>query len=172
MAETDASWIAPITSVSLTAWPGEAPALAERLRAAVGLKLAEARRWTEAGELVCIWLGPDHWQIEREGTHDLARMLAVAAGPHGGVIDVTDARAVLRIAGSASRSILSRLLPLDLHPRAFGPHHAASTLAAHISVQIRQIDATPTYHLACPCSYANSLRSAVEQASVGRLRWR
>jgi heterotetrameric sarcosine oxidase gamma subunit len=172
VAETWARWIAPLTVVSLTAWPGEAAALAERLRARFGLELAEAGRWTEAGDLACIWLAPDHWQIERAGAHDLAPDLAALAGPHGGVIDVTDARAALRIGGGGSRDLLARLLPLDLHPRAFAPHRAASTIAAHIGVQIRQIDATPTYDLACLRSYAESLRRAVEHAGAGSLMWR
>lgn len=170
MVDAQARWIAPVTAVSLTAWPDAAPALADGMRAAFGLELAAAGRWTATGELVSVWLGPDHWQIERAGTHDLARAVIAAAGPHAGVIDVSDARAVLRLEGPASRDILARLLPLDLHPRAFAPHRAASTIAAHIGVQLRQIDATPTYDLACLRSYADSLWRAVAHAGAERIR--
>ena len=170
MTDTDARWLAPGTVVSLTAWPGAAASLAERVRGAFGLELAASGRWTEAGDLVCIRLGPDHWQIERAGTHDLARDLTTAAGPDAGIIDISDARVVLRLSGPASPEILACLLPLDLHPRAFAPHHAASTVAAHITVQFRQIDTIPTYDIACLRSYADSLRRAVAQAGGRRIR--
>jgi sarcosine oxidase subunit gamma len=169
VADAQARWIEPLTVVSLTAWPGAAAALAARLRDGFGLDLAGPGRWTAAGDLVCVWLGPDHWQIERAGTHDLAGELGAAVESDGGVIDLSDARAVLRLTGPASADILARLVPLDLHPRAFAPHRAASTLAAHIAVQLRQIDTTPTYMLACPRSYAASLRRALDHAGGGRI---
>ncbi len=159
-----------MTAVSVTAWPGATAALGERLHTAFGLALAAPRRWTAAGALVSVWLGPDHWQIEHADMPDLARQLAAAAGPHGGVIDVSDACAALRLSGPASRDVLARLLPLDLHPRVFAPGHAAASVAAHIDVRLRQIDAAPTYDLACPRSYADSLWHALEHAGVERIR--
>ncbi|MBN9508813.1 MAG: hypothetical protein J0I21_06780 [Alphaproteobacteria bacterium] len=171
MADCTARWIAPITAVSLAAWPGEAPALAARLRARFALDLAAPGRWTQADGLVCVWLAPDHWQIERVGRHDLLPALVAAAAEHGAAIDVSDARAVLRLSGPGSRDLLARLLPLDLHPRAFAPHHAASTVAAHIGVQVRQIDARPTYDLACLRSYAESLGRAVDHRGGLALGW-
>lgn len=167
MADSALRWLPPVSSVSLTAWPGAAPALAARLLAQCGLTLATAGHWTAAQDLVSVWLAPDHWQIESAAASDLAARLIAVAGAHGGVIDVTDARAVLRLTGPASRDVLARLLPLDLHPRAFAPHDAATTVAAHITVQLRQIDAAPTYDLACLRSYADSLWHAVTQAGGG-----
>lgn len=171
MADTTARWIGPVTAVSFTAWPGQAQALAARVRAQFKLDLAAPGRWTQADALACVWLGPDRWQMERAGRHDLLPVLVTVAGEHGTAIDVSDARAVLRLSGPGSRDILSRLLPLDLHPRAFAPHHAASTVAAHIGVQLRQIDAAPTYDLTCARSYAESLRRAVDHAGGTALRW-
>lgn len=170
MVDAEARWIEPLTVVLLTAWREAAASLAARVRDAFGLDLAEPGRWTAAGDLMCVWLGPEHWQIERAGTHGLVSDLHAVAGSDGGVIDLSDARAVMRIAGLASADILARLVPLDLHPRAFAPHHAAGTLAAHIAVQLRQIDTTPTYDLACPRSCAGSLRRAVEHAGGGQIR--
>lgn len=171
MADTSARWLEPASAVALTAWPGQAPALAARLRDRFGLALAAPGRWTQADALVCVWLAPDRWQIEHAGRHDLLPALADTAGEHGAVIDVSDARAVLRLTGPASRDILARLLPLDLHPREFAPHHAAGTVAAHIGVQLRQIDAAPSYDLACLRSYADSLRRAVAHAAGVALHW-
>ena len=166
MAEARASWRPPVTSVSVTAWPGEAAALAARVQAAFGLALPAPGRWTAAGGMVAVWLGPGHWQVEQDGRPDLAEALADAVGAHGGVIDVSDARAVLRLSGPGSRDVLARLLPLDLHPRAFAPGCAASSVAAHLSVQLRQIDDAPSYDLGCLRGYAGSLAHAVAEAGA------
>jgi len=166
VADAQAHWMAPVTAVCVTAWPGAAAALATRLDAAFGLAPAAPGCWTAAGALVCVWLGPDRWQIEHPGAPDLARQLADAVGELGGVIEVTDARAVLCVTGTGSREVLARLLPLDLHPRAFGPGRAAASIAAHVSVYVRQIDAAPTWQIACPRGYAESLAHAVASAGA------
>ena len=79
---------------------------------------------------------------------------------------MSDARAVLCVAGPDSREVLARLLPLDLHPRAFGPGRAAASIVAHISVYLRQIDAVPTFQLACLRGYAGSLAHALASAGA------
>ena len=166
MADARATWRPPFTSVSVTAWPGEADALAARVQAAFGLTLPPPGRWTAEAGLVAVWLGPEQWQVEHDDRPDLAASLAAAIGPHGGVIDVSDARAVLRLSGPGSREVLARLLPLDLHPRAFAPGSAANSLAAHLSVQLRQIDEVPSYELGCLRGYADSLAHAVTEAGA------
>lgn len=166
MADARFSWLPPATSVSVTAWPGAAEALAARVAAALGLVLAPAGRFTEAGDLTCVWLAPGHWQIEHPDRPDLVDTLAEAVGEAGGVIDVSDGWAALRLAGPDGRAVLARVLPLDLHPRAFGPGHAASTHAAHLTVRVRQIDAAPTYDLACLCGYRDSLARALLHAGA------
>lgn len=156
----------PVVAVSVTAWPGAAPALGARLTAALGLSLAPAGRFVAAGDLTCAWLAPDHWQIEHPDRPDLADLLGGIVGADGGVIDVSDAWAVLRVGGADSRDALARLLPLDLHPRAFAPGQAASTVAAHLTVRLRQIDDRPTFDLACLRGYAGSLAQAVRHAGA------
>ena len=166
MADAQAHWMAPVIAVCVTACPGEAAALAARLEAAFGVALAAPGCWTASGALACVWLAPDRWQIEYPDAPDLARRLADAVGELGGVIDVSDARAVLCVTGTGSRDVLGRLLPLDLHPHAFEPGRAASSVAAHISVYVRQIDSAPTWQLACLRGYAEALARAVATAGA------
>jgi methylglutamate dehydrogenase subunit D len=159
-----------LSIVSVTAWRGAAPALAGALQAAFGLELPPPGRWTQSGDLVALWAGPGHWWLQRDRA--LLAELAPIAGAHAGLIDISDARAVLRLAGAAAPTILASLLPIDLHPRAFQPGHLATTVAAHIGVQIRQLDAAPTYELSCLRSFAGSLWRAVELAGAGRISLR
>lgn len=166
MAEVTAHWMPPVSAVCVTAWPGTTAALAARLRDALGLELAAPGCWTASGEIVCVWLGPDRWQIEHADRPDLARQLSDVTGGLGGAIEMSDARVVLSVAGEGSREVLARLLPLDLHPRAFGPGRTAATVAAHISVYVRQIDSVPTWQIACPRGYAESFAHAVATAGA------
>jgi heterotetrameric sarcosine oxidase gamma subunit len=162
--------VEPLSVVSVTAWNGSAAALADAVRAAFGLDLPPPGRWTQAGELAALWVGPDHWWLQREHASALLAELTPVAGDHAALIDISDARAVLSISGPAAPTILASLLPIDLHPRAFLPGYVASTVAAHIGVQVRQIDAAPTYHLSCLRSFAGSLWRSVELAGAGRIR--
>ncbi len=165
-----ASAVGMLSIVSVTAWRGRIPALAAALHAGFGLDLAAAGRWTGSDVLACIWSAPGHWHIQRQGCGRLADDLAAALGAEAGQIDVSDARAALRISGPGAPAMLARLLPIDLHPRAFAPQLAAATLAGHISVQLRQIDAAPSYEIACSRSYAASLWQALATAGAGALR--
>ncbi len=166
---TTAMPIEPRSVVSITAWRGAAPALADAAQVTFGLTLPQPGRWIEHNGLAAIWAGPGHWWLQRDGRSELLAELAPLA-PHAGLIDMSDARAVLRLSGPAARDILMGLLPLDLHPRSFTPGCAASTLAAHMGVHVRQLDDAPTYDLSCLRSYAGSLWRALELASAGPLR--
>jgi heterotetrameric sarcosine oxidase gamma subunit len=111
-----------------------------------------------------IWSGPEQWRaVSREGG-DLAGHLAACAGELASVTDLTGSRAVIEVSGPHARDGLMKLLPVDLHPRVFAVGDTALTLAAHISVQVWQADATPTYVLACPRSFGCSLWAAVTAA--------
>ncbi len=162
--------VEPLSVVSVTAWRGQVAELAGMVRATFGLDLPPAGRWSERDGLISVWAGPGHWWLQRAGRTPLLRQLAPLA-PYAGLIDISDARAVLRLSGPAARDILTGLLPLDLHPRAFAPGHVASTIAAHMTVQVRQIDDAPTYDLACLRSYAGSLWRALELAGAGSPRF-
>jgi len=160
----------PLSVVALTAWKGAETTLADALRVAFGLSLPAAGRWTEAADIAALWVGPGHWWLQRERASALFAELEPVVGGHAALIDISDARAVLRVSGAAAPTILASLLPIDLHPRAFRPGQVASTVAAHIGVQIRQLDDAPTYDLSCLRSFAGSLWRSVELAGAGRIR--
>jgi methylglutamate dehydrogenase subunit D len=159
-----------VAAVSMTVWPGHEAALAASMRGAFGVGLPAAGRWSQAGAVTLVWLGPGHFSVERAGGAPLLPEIAAIAGDDAALIDQTDARAVLRLSGAAAQNILAALLPIDLHPRAFAPGHAATTVAAHLTVQVRQLDDAPSYDLAVSRSFAGSLWRALELCGAGRLR--
>ena len=60
------------------------------------------------------------------------------------------------VSGPRARDVLAKGLPIDLHPKAFGPGDAATTVASLIGVQLWQVDEAPAYDLAVFRGYAGS----------------
>ena len=144
--------------VSLAARRGAAAALAATVRRELGATLPVPGTWTAAGDLTCICTAPGQWLVmqARDDGALLAR-LTVAVQACGLLIDLSDSRVAVCIAGAGAREVLAKGLPLDLHPRAMRAGDAAATVAAHVPVLVRQLDDAPTYELMCARSLAGSL---------------
>jgi sarcosine oxidase subunit gamma len=140
---------------SIQARRGRAGELARLVRERFGVELPEGPRRVAAGEVAFVGTGPGKWLAILEPGADLD-LAGVAA-----VVDQSDAYAVVRAEGPAAREALQKLLPIDLHPRAFGPGDAAATSLGHIGVLLWQLDAVPCYEIAAPRSYAGSFCHAL-----------
>ena len=115
-----------------------------------GFELPEAPKRVAAGNVAFVGTGPGKWlAISEHGADlDLSGMAAV--------VDQSDAWGVMRVEGPAAREMLQQRLPIDLHPRDFGPGDAAATSLGHIGVLLWQLDDAPSYEIAAPRSYAGS----------------
>jgi heterotetrameric sarcosine oxidase gamma subunit len=71
---------------------------------------------------------------------------------------------VLHLSGPRARDVLAKLVAVDLHPRAFRAGDTAITLAAHIGVQLWQVDESPAYRLLAFRGFAGSLAAALVAA--------
>ena len=120
------------------------------------------------GELAFAWTGPGQWLAigaAAEGAALVGQLRAELSGL-ASISDQTDGRVLIRLRGPEVRGLLAKGLPIDLHPRAFAPGHAAVTVLGQVGVYIWQVDAQPTYDLAVPTSYAAHVwRWIVEAAS-------
>jgi len=106
-----------------------------------------------AGAASLLWLAPDQWLAV--GTGDLAsRLTAVLGTLHHLVCDVSAGRRVLELAGPAARTVLSKGMSLDLHPRAFKPGQCAQSALARVPVLLHQLDESPRYRLYLRRSFA------------------
>ena len=142
----------------VTARRGRSPDLVAAARAAFGIAPRLEPRCVESGSLAFVWSGPDRWLAHslQEPPGGMEALLAPLAA-HAAIVDLSHARALMRISGPRARDALAKGLPIDLHPRAFGPGDTAMTAVAHIAVQLWQTDATPAYVLSVPRSLAGSL---------------
>ena len=106
--------------------------------AALGLPVPAVRRMVRAGDRAALWMAPDEVLIlgPDAALDAMAAMAPALAGAHHLMADVTDARALFRIAGPRAREVLAKLCPVDLHPAAFGPGDVRRTRAAQVAAAI------------------------------------
>jgi len=123
---------------------GQLEALARRIGELYDIELPRGRGRASAREVALLGLGPDSWLASNEiDGNDFAVSLRAALGPIASVSDQSDGYAVLRLSGSRVRETLAKLIPIDLHPRAFRAGDAASTVASHIGVTLWRLDDVP-----------------------------
>ena len=137
---------------------GQSSALAAAARRAFGVELPVSPRRIETQAIAFTWCGPRQWLASAGGgdSDALAQKLAVAFTNLASITAQGDGRAVLRLSGPRASDTLAKGLPLDLHELIFKPGDTALSVIAHISVQITQIDAAPTYEVIAPRSFAGS----------------
>ena len=153
-----------LTWQALTLRRGQRAALATRLDAAFGLTLPEAPGAQFAGATTLLWTGADRLVLLSQGPPDTD--LTQVVGDAADVTDLTGSQASVAITGPGARALLGKLVPIDLHPRCFGPGSAAMTLLGHFGVTLWQTDDTPSYRLSCYRSFATALWRAVRVAGA------
>lgn len=147
-----------LTMASFAAVRGKEAALREAIRTAYGADLPKGCGRVEGNGIAFVWAGPDQWLAiaEGDGTRDLETELKAKLVDIASVVDQSDGRVIVRISGTRAREVLAKGVPVDLHPRVFGPGSVAITHASHIGVIMWQLDDAPTYELAMFRSYADS----------------
>jgi sarcosine oxidase, subunit gamma len=92
--------------------------------------------------VTALWLGPDEWLLATPpgAQEELARRLAdTLAGRHAALVDISDARTVVRVEGPRARDLLAKACPLDLHPRVFGLDAVAQSLVGKAGVILHRV---------------------------------
>ncbi len=133
--------------------------------AAMGQALPAMGRFSSVDGLILARVTPYQVLAMREGA-DAALMQELAGlGAEAGLIDLSDARIGVRMAGRGAGARLSHLITLDLHPLHFGPGQCAQTLMAHMSVLLLQ-HAIDDYEVQVSTSYAASFLRAIDTVAA------
>ena len=153
-------------------------ALTARVRQRFGIELPRGPRRIAAGDVAFAGLGPAAWLASSEERGNaFALTLKEAVGDTASVADQSSGYAMLRLTGPKLRETLAKVLPIDLHPRAFAPGDVASTTASHIGATLWRLEDSaeglPVFEIAVFRSLAGSFwdtltRSAVEFGFVTR----
>jgi sarcosine oxidase subunit gamma len=123
------------------------------VRGALGVALPGPRKAEIAGDAMAVWVQPGHWLLIRPRQEEggLAKALAATSA-----VDQTHGKALLRVSGAKARDTLAKGSRVDLHPRVFSPGSAATTTVDHVTINIVQIDASPTYDIVVPATFAEN----------------
>jgi len=150
---------------SVAARRGQAAALAAAARAAWGVELPVVPRHGGDAHLGFLWAGPEQWlALAPDAPKPLEHELRGKLGGLASVAEQGDGRVLLHLSGPRARDLLAKLVAVDVHPRAFRAGDTAITLAAHIGVQLWQVDEAPAYRLLAFRGFAGSLSAAIVAA--------
>ena len=136
--------------------------------AAYGLNLPDGPRVAAKDGVSFGGVGIGQWLAAAEtsaGGDFVSRLREHLAG-FASIADQSDGRVVLRLSGDRARDVLTKGIPVDLHPRSFRTGDVASTLVAYIGVQIQQLDDRPTFQLMAFRSFAGSLWSWLAKSAA------
>lgn len=115
-----------------------------------------------------LWLGPEEWLVATAPDATAATLNALSkalADHHAAVVDVSDARAVIRLSGPAARAVLMKGCSLDFHPHAFAPGQCGQSLLARAGILIHQVTIEPVYEIYVARSFAHYLWTWLEDAA-------
>lgn len=148
-----------IAVANIIARRGKRDALVAATQEAFGVALPDGPHRVSKAGITFAGVGPDQWIASAENMDGFAATLNQRIGAFAAVIDQSDSRLVLHLSGPRVRDVLAKGVPIDLHPGAFKVGDVATTLIAHIGVQIDMLDDAPTYQLTAPRSMAGSFWS-------------
>lgn len=150
---------------------GRQAELQQRVRERFGIEMPRGPRRLAVNGTAFIATGPGAWLATCEGAgNNFAPRLREQLGDLASISDQSDGYAVLRISGPYVRHALCKLVPIDLHPRAFEIGNVAGTVAAHISVILWRLEngsgGAAVFELACYRSFADSFGSALTASAA------
>jgi heterotetrameric sarcosine oxidase gamma subunit len=145
--------------------------LSRRIQELFGLDLPRGPRRVFSHDVALIGVAPGTWLATAEGqANSFATTLAQKISDLASVTDQSDGYVVLRLSGAKVRDTLAKLVPVDIHPRAFNVGDVAVTAAAHIGVTLWRVpnenESTPVFEVAFPRSMSESFRRALTHSAA------
>ncbi len=140
----------------------------DALALSLGMALPATCETTRRDGQVLIGLGPDEWLLLCPKAPETAETLGVGlANQLVGVTDVSDNFITLFVRGPHALDLLSKGVPIDLHPDVFPPGRSAQTLMAKAEVILyRGVDDwAESYMLLCRPSFAQYVFAWLEDAA-------
>jgi len=129
-----------------------------RLAEQLGLPVPQVPRRVVSGAFALASVGPGAFlATHEEGSGPFLAALRPVAGVS--VSDQSDAYSIWRLSGPGVRRVLSRIVPLDLHPSVFEVDAVAVTSAGHMGATLWRLEdgagGEPVFEIAVYRSYAD-----------------
>ena len=150
---------------------GQFDAFARQVKLQFDIELTAGSRRACAGDIAFIATGPGSWFATSEGAANaFAASLTETIGECAAISDQSDGQAVLRVSGPKVREALCKLVPVDLHARAFRIGDVAVTVAAHIGATLWRLEddahGNAVFEIAVYRSLADSLWTALSESAA------
>lgn len=160
----------PLSILQISAFAATAGDAAAQLSAALALPVPLPNRFTGDALRNLRAIGPGVWQaVAAEGALPGARALREVLRGAATVVDLSHARAALRLQGPAAARTLAKHCALDLHASVFPPGSATSTRFGHVGATLARIDASgndPAFELLVFRGYAEFVFEALLEAGA------
>lgn len=150
---------------------GQTAGVAELIRAKFGIELPNAPRRALFGDVGIGGIGPNSWIATRESAgNGFAESLRSLLDPWASIADQSDAYVILRLAGPKVRETLTKLIPIDVHPRSFPVNELAQTVCGYMDVTLWRLgdtsDGDPAFEIWTGRSLAASLHQAISHGAA------
>jgi sarcosine oxidase subunit gamma len=150
---------------------GVSQRLTEGVRKRFEVELPTVSQRTAASDVAFAGTGPGAWlAIAENGGNEFAARLMGDLDGLASVSDQSDGYVLIRLSGARVRDTLAKLIPIDLHPRAFEVGAVASTVASHIGVTLWRLadepDAAAVFEIVMFRSLARSFWHALAEAAA------
>jgi sarcosine oxidase, subunit gamma len=125
--------------------------LASAVKAAVGLAMPKPRGIKEGAKGAVAWMSPDELllMVDYDAADQVvARLDKALKGRHFLAVNVSDARAVIRLEGQGVREVIAKGAPADLSPEGLPISEIRRTRLGQVAVAFWLSDAE-TLHLVC-----------------------
>ncbi len=163
LAAGDAAWLREMPFLGLMSLRGAIDRIGNAAAHVLGTDLPLVAGTTATTESVSVlWIGPDEWIIVTAPGGEMpvkTGLDAALAGIHHQLTDISDYYTAIDVGGEMAWQLLSKLITLDLHPRAFTPGTAAATNAAKANVWLwlRESGDGPAFRVFTRRSHADYL---------------
>jgi sarcosine oxidase subunit gamma len=152
--------------VSVIARRNSADALTTAIKRAFDADLPRTPRLVPGRKVSFLWCGHHHWFAQGDDTANLLRRLVPEIGGLAVLSDQSDSRLIVEVSGPSVRATLAKLVPIDLHPKAFHTGDTAVTLLGYLGTQITLVDDSPIYELMVLRSFADSFCQTLVTAAA------
>lgn len=142
--------------------------LKKAVKAAAGVDVPAPLTAAFKGDKGAVWMSPDELLLLTAYDRidaEISNLKKALGGQHAMVLDVSDARALLRVTGDGARELMAKGAPLDVSDAAFPVGAARRTHFAEIAVGLWRREAD-MWELVCFQSYAQHLFAWLKASSV------
>ncbi len=155
--------LAPLRSMAGIAAFHDQSALQEVLQREFGARAPAEAGFVESGSVRLCRIGPSRFLVSGAREADLPRRLARLLEGVAAVTDQSDLWSIFAVSGAGVREVLSRVVPVDLHPAKFAVGVLAMTRVGHLDVRLFRMGEN-CFEITVARSYATDLRHLLQLA--------